>query len=103
LTGKYTNGIPEDSRAALKGYGFVADRASDRVLLDKIAGLAPIAAELGCTQAQLALAWCTLNPNVTSVITGASRVSQVTENFEAIEVAAAITPEIASRIESLFA
>ncbi len=103
LTGKYADGIPEDSRAALKGYGFVADRASDRAVLAKVAGLAPIAKELGCTQAQLALAWCTLNPNVSSVITGASRVSQVTENFEAIDVADAITPELQQRIEALFA
>lgn len=102
LTGKYRDGIPEDSRAALRGYGFVAKRASDQEIIDRVDTLAPIAAELGCTQAQLALAWCTLNPNVSTVITGASRVSQVTENFAALEIAEAITPEIKERIEAAF-
>ncbi len=102
LTGKYSGGIPEDSRAATAGLGFLTDRLSDAEMLAKVDELAPIAKDLGCTQAQLALAWCTLNPNVSSVITGASKVSQVIENFEALDVADALTSDQIEQIESLF-
>ncbi len=102
LTGKYSSGIPEDSRAATANLGFLTDRLSDADMLAKVDQLTPIAKDLGCTQAQLALAWCTLNPNVSSVITGASRVSQVIENFESLAVADAITTEQREQIEAIF-
>ena len=86
LTGKYRDGIPEDSRGALAGYGWLAKRLTDERPLAKVERLRPIADELGCSLAQLALAWCTTNPNVSTVITGASRPSQVVENFAALEV-----------------
>ena len=57
-----------------------------------------VAAELDCKPAQVALAWCAANPNVSTVITGASRSSQVVENMEAIEVLEALTPELVSRL-----
>ncbi len=62
-----------------------------------------IADELGCTLAQMCLAWCASNPNVSSVITGASRPSQVAENFAAIDVLALLTPEILARIDKAVA
>ena len=101
LTGKYVDGIPDDSRAALKGHDYLKDKLQDDSVVDVIKGVVKIAKELDCTPAQLALAWCASNPNVSSVITGASRVSQVTENMAAIEVVEAITPEIKDRIEEL--
>jgi aryl-alcohol dehydrogenase-like predicted oxidoreductase len=61
----------------------------------------PVAAELGCTMAQLAIAWCVVNPNVSTVITGASRPDQVTENMGASEVAERLTPEVMERIEEI--
>ncbi|MEZ5228355.1 MAG: aldo/keto reductase [Acidimicrobiales bacterium] len=102
LTGKYTDGIPDDSRAATANLDFLSNRLTDAELLAKVDQLAPIAKDLGCTQAQLALAWCTLNPNVSSVITGASRVSQVFENFETLAVADAISDEQRAQIEAIF-
>jgi aryl-alcohol dehydrogenase-like predicted oxidoreductase len=60
--------------------------------------LVPIADELECSLAQLALAWCTKNPNVSTVITGASKASQVTENFGALDVIGRLTPEVMNRI-----
>jgi voltage-dependent potassium channel beta subunit len=99
LTGKYRDGVPEDSRAALAGYGWLAKRLTDPAELARVERLRPIADELGCTMAQLALAWCTLNPHVTSVITGASRASQVVENFAALDVVPLLTPEVVERIE----
>ncbi len=103
LTGKYRDGIPSDSRGALEGYGWLAEELSDPSNVAKVEKLRPIADELGCTLAQLALAWCTKNPNVSTVITGASRASQVVENFEALDVAPALTPEVLDRIDAAVA
>jgi voltage-dependent potassium channel beta subunit len=100
LTGKYREGIPEDSRAALAGYEWLQSRLTDGEAIERVERLRPIADELGCTMAQLALAWCTRNPAVSTVITGASRPSQVTENFEALHVIPLLTDEIKERMEA---
>ena len=99
LTGKYKDGIPAESRASLKGYGWLAEQLTDRDAIAKVERLRPIADRLGCTLAQLALAWCTLHPMVSTVITGASKPSQVTENFGALDVIPLITDEIKQEIE----
>lgn len=101
LSGKYNNGIPEGSRATLPGYEWLRNSvlAPDRI--QKVKNLAPIALELGCTMSQLALAWCLKNPNVSTVITGASRPEQVDENMKALDIVPALTPEIISRIEQI--
>ena len=98
LTGKYRDGVPEDSRAALPGYGWLAKSITDPAKVAKVEQLRPIADELGCSLAQLALAWCAKNPNVSTVITGASKASQVVENFEAMALIPKITPEVLDRI-----
>ena len=98
LTGKYLDGIPEDSRATLKGHGYLKDRAEEAEAIATIKRVVEVAKELDCTPAQLALAWCAANPNVSTVITGASRASQVVENFEAIKVLDAVTPELVARL-----
>ena len=100
LSGKYREGIPAASRASLKGYGWLANQVSDREALAKVERLRPIADRLGCSMAQLALAWCTKHPMVSSVITGASKPSQVAENFGALEVIPLITDEIKREIEA---
>jgi voltage-dependent potassium channel beta subunit len=98
LTGKYLDGIPEDSRASVDGYDWLRDVVADQAAAEKVRRLQPIAADLGCSLAQLALAWCTKNPRVSSVITGASRVSQVRENMAALEVAPALDEDVMARI-----
>jgi aryl-alcohol dehydrogenase-like predicted oxidoreductase len=103
LTGKYQQGIPADSRGALAGYEWLGKTLSDKHSLAKVDRLRPIAEELGCTLAQLSLAWCAANPNVSSVITGASRPSQVTENFAAIDVVPLLTPDVMTRIDQAVA
>jgi voltage-dependent potassium channel beta subunit len=103
LTGKYSAGIPEDSRGALGGYEWLAERLTDESSHAKVERLRPIATELGCSLAQLSIAWCAANPNVSTVITGASRASQVVENFEAIEVLPLLTPEVLDRIDAAVA
>jgi len=100
LTGKYKDGIPADSRGALAGYEWLASRLSNNDELAKVERLRPIAEELGCTMAQMSLAWCAANPNVSTVITGASRPSQVAENFAAIDVLPLLTPEVMELIEA---
>ena len=99
LTGKYKDGIPAESRASLKGYGWLAGQVSDGDALAKVERLRPIADRLGCTMAQLALAWCTKHPMVSTVITGASKPSQVTENFAALDVIPLITDEVKQEID----
>jgi aryl-alcohol dehydrogenase-like predicted oxidoreductase len=102
LTGKYLQGIPKDSRAALKGYDWLHESVTDQDKLAKVRALHSIADELVCTLPQLSLAWVLKNPNVSTVITGASRVEQLHENLKAIEITATLTPEIMQRIDEAF-
>ncbi len=103
LTGKYRDGVPSDSRAALPGYEWLGERLTDAASLAKVENLRPIADDLGCSMAQLAIAWCAINPRVSTVITGASRPSQVLENFEALRVMEQLTPDVVARIEAAVA
>jgi len=103
LTGKYRDGVPEGSRAALAGYEWLADRMTTVELVARVEKLRPIADRLGCTMAQLALAWCTKNPNVSTVMTGASRVEQVVQNFETLDVIDALTDEVKQEMEAAVA
>jgi len=100
LTGKYKDGIPEDSRAALEGYGWLAGRLSDAEAIARVEKLRPIADRLDCTMAQLSLAWCTKNPHVSTVITGASKVSQVEQNFGALDVIPLLTDDVKEEMEA---
>jgi len=102
LTGKYQKGIPDDSRGGLKGYQWLHPSLTDAQKLAKVAALEPIAKNIGCTLSQLAIAWCLKNPFVSTVITGASRVSQVHENMKAADFADALTPEIMGKIDVIF-
>ena len=99
LTGKYNNGIPQDSRPNLEGYDWLRKQLTAPLRLEKVKNLALIAADLGVSLAQMSLAWCLKNPNVSTVITGASRVEQVHENMKAIDVVETLTPEVMARIE----
>ena len=101
LTGKYNDGIPDDSRAALPGYDWLKKEVITPERVEKVKRLEPIAAELGCSLAQLSLAWCLKNPNVSTVITGASRPEQVQENMKASEVAPKLTDEVMERVEEV--
>jgi voltage-dependent potassium channel beta subunit len=100
LTGKYNDGVPPGSRATIKGYEWLAERIVDSAKIAKVRRLAPIARELNCTLAQLALAWCARNPNVSTVITGATSPVQVAENMKAVEVVPKLSAELLSRIDA---
>ena len=103
LTGKYRGGIPEGSRGAMESMGFLRDKLLDERKNAAVAALEPIAQDLGATPAQLAIAWCTRNPRVSSVITGASKLSQLQSNLGALAVADRLTPELMKRLDELTA
>ena len=100
LTGKYNDGIPADSRAALRGFEWLRERiTSDQI--EKVKQLQPVAADLDCSLAQMAIAWCMQNPNVSTVILGARRVEQLRDNLKALEVVPRLTPEVMERIDQI--
>jgi voltage-dependent potassium channel beta subunit len=101
LTGKYNDGIPADSRASLKDYEWLKPSLTDAERIGKVRKLAPIAAELGISMAQMALAWCLKNPHVSTIITGASRVEQVSENMKALDAVEKLTPEVMAHIDDI--
>ena len=100
LTGKYGKGIPKDSRLALSGYDWLRTSAGTPERIEAAGRFAPIAKELGCSPAQLALAWCASNRSVSTVITGASRPEQVVENMKAIDLLPKLTEEVMGRIDA---
>lgn len=104
LTGKYNQGIPKDSRLDLDGFdwlreGYESQEGKEKI--KKVGQLMPIAEELGCTMAQLALAWCLKNPHISTVITGASKPEQVVENIAALDVVPLLTDEIMERVDEI--
>ena len=104
LTGKYNDGIPSGTRSTVEGYEWLSSRFEGGDVPQQIAGvrgLSDFAEELGCTTAQLALAWCLANPNVSTAITGASKPEQVTENMGAMKVLERLTPDVLERIEEI--
>ena len=101
LTGKYRDGIPERSRAALAGYEWLRDGVASPEANQAVDVVGEIARELDCTPAQVALAWCVKNPNVSSVITGASRPEQVVENMAALDVVARLDDATMARLNAL--
>jgi voltage-dependent potassium channel beta subunit len=101
LTGKYQAGVPEGSRGALPSMAFLRDGLTDAAKNRAVAGLAPIAAELGGSTAQLALAWAASQPRVSSVIMGASSLAQLRDNLGALALLERLTPEIKARMEAL--
>lgn len=101
LTGKYNNGIPADSRGALAGYEWLREKFTDQEALAKVKELGKFADKLGVSLPKLAIAWCLKNPNVSTVITGASRVEQMHENLKALDVVEKLTPDVMQEIDEL--
>jgi aryl-alcohol dehydrogenase-like predicted oxidoreductase len=101
LTGKYALGVPEGSRGAMESMAFLRDGLTNQARNAAVAQLAPIAADLGGSVAQLALAWVARNPRVSSVITGASKVAQLRSNLGALPLLDKLTPEVLARIDAV--
>jgi voltage-dependent potassium channel beta subunit len=106
LTGKYDHGMIEGTRASHPGMEWLQESLvgeSARPRVEVVKRLKPIADALGCTRAQLAIAWCLKNPRVSSVITGATRHEQVKENLGALAVAGKLTDGVKREIDALLA
>ena len=103
LTGKYRNGVPEGSRGAMESVAFLRDGLLNPDKNAAVARLEPIAAELGGTLAQLAIAWVAKNPRVSTVITGASKLPQLQANLGALALLDKLTPEVLTRIDAVTA
>lgn len=103
LTGKYLDGVPEDSRAALEGYEWLGKRLTDGRYNDQLRRFKEVAEGYDATMAQLAIAWTAANPNVSTVITGASRPEQVVENMQALKVLEQLDEAAVEEIAGIFA
>ena len=101
LSGKYNTGIPEDSRFAIEGFDWLKNRWMKDSFLEKIKQLSNLANELGITVAQLSIAWCIKNPDVTTAILGASKKEQLLENLKAADAVEKLSTEIMNRIEDI--
>ena len=101
LSGKYNSGIPPGSRATLPGYEWLRRSIITPEKVEKVKALEPIAKELGCTMAQLALAWARRNDDVNTVITGATRPEQVEENVKSLEYVSSLNSAVMARIEDV--
>ena len=104
LTGKYSEGIPDDARINLPGYEwlkkmFESEEGQERI--SKVRDLSVIAEELGTNMATLALAWCLKNPNVSTVILGASRLSQLEDNLKTVDIVDQLTDDVMEHIEEV--
>ncbi|MGQ0738918.1 MAG: potassium channel beta subunit family protein [Bacteroidota bacterium] len=101
LSGKYNEGIPEDSRFGLKGFDWLQERWMKEELLNKVRGLAALAKELGISMAELSIAWCIKNPDVTTAILGATRKEQLLENLKALDTVVKLDSGVMQRIEDI--
>ncbi len=101
LTGKYKSGIPEGSRGALENMAFLRDGLLDAAKNKAVGELEAVAADLGGTVAQLAIAWVNRNPHVSTVILGASKLAQLQDNLKALELTPKLTPEVLARIDAI--
>lgn len=101
LSGKYNNGIPEGSRFALSGFDWLKDRWMQETFIEKAKKLNELATGLGITMAQLSIAWCISNPDVTTAILGATKKEQLIENLKALEAKQKLTGEVMNQIEEI--
>ncbi len=101
LTGKYNNGIPAGSRGALPGFEWLHGRLTDQAAIEQVKKLQKVADETGLSLSHFALAWCLKNPNVSTVITGASRLEQLQDNLKAIEAVDRLTPDVLEKVDAI--
>lgn len=101
LTGKYNSGMPEGTRLGMEGMEWLKDRNLVDANLKKVNTLTSLAGDLGMSVAQLAITWCLKNPDVSTVILGASKTAQLEENLKTLDFQAKLTPEVMEKIEGI--
>lgn len=102
LTGKYDKGVPGGSRATLPGYEWLKERMIRPDRIEQSKSFTALAAQIGVKPAELAIAWCTRKPEVSTVILGASSLQQLTENLASLKVVKFLTPEVLEKLEAMF-
>lgn len=101
LTGKYNDGFPDETRLGLQELDWLKDKVVVEEKLSVVRKLTAFAQELGTNMPNLALAWVLKNPNVSTAITGATKVSQLESNLKALEVVPLLTYEVMEKIEGI--
>ena len=104
LTGKYDDGVPAGTRTSLPGMEWLRDEITGpagKPKIEKVKRLKKVADELGCTRAQLAIAWCLKNPHVSTAITGATAAAQLRENLGALQVLPKLTSDVMGTIDAI--
>ena len=101
LTGKYNDGFVEDTRLSILGMDWLKESALQRENIERAKALTTFAKELGLSLPVLSIAWCLKNPNVSTVILGASKTTQLTENFQALDAMEILTPEVMEKMETI--
>lgn len=102
LTGKYNDGIPEDSRLAIPGFDWLKDKTLVNEKLEKVKQFSKLAAQLNTRPATLAIAWCIKNEQVTTAILGATKKEQLLENLQALQVKEQLNAELMQNIDTIF-
>jgi aryl-alcohol dehydrogenase-like predicted oxidoreductase len=101
LTGKYNKGIPAGSRASLPDFEWIKEKVTDKENLNKVIKLGKVADDVGIPMAHMAIAWILKNPNVSTVITGSSKLGQLKENLKAIDAVEKLTPDVMEKIAEI--
>jgi aryl-alcohol dehydrogenase-like predicted oxidoreductase len=101
LSGKYNQGMPDDTRMNIEGLEWLKERTLQEQWSEKTRRLTDVAAKIGISMPILALAWCLKNPNVSTVILGASKTSQPQENLWALEAVDLLTDEVLEEVERI--
>lgn len=101
LTGKYNEGVPENSRLALEGFEWLKDRTLSDERIARVRELGKLAGDLGTSLATLSIAWCIRNPNVTTAILGATKEAQLTENLKALDILPKLTDEVMEQVDTI--
>ncbi|MFM7725991.1 MAG: aldo/keto reductase, partial [Flavobacteriales bacterium] len=103
LSGKYNDASPGDTRLSMPGMEWLQERVVQETILDKTRRLKKIADEIGIPMARMGLAWCLKNPNVSTVILGASKTNQLQENLQCLQAVPLLTPDVMINIETVLA
>jgi voltage-dependent potassium channel beta subunit len=101
LTGKYLEGIPKDSRGALPEFEWLHSRLMDPQDMDKVKKLQKLADDLGVSLANMSIAWCLKNPNVSTAIMGASKLEQLQQNLQSLDVVPLLTQDVMAHIDEI--
>lgn len=101
LTGKYLNGIPKGSRMEIESLSWIKDKVWSPENQEKVKQLNALAQELDVSLTNLSIAWCLKNPNVSSVILGATKTNQLEENLKSLDVLSLLTEEVMANIDDI--